>query len=408
MSFPIPVQKTCHYIRTKLEQDDTLALRTNLTIDDIISLLDFTLSNNYFIYNDVTYKQIHGCAMGSPVSPVVANICMEVIENTAIETTQTKPKTWKRFVDDSFSIIKKTAITSFLNSLNNIDPNISFTIELEQDNKISFLDTLITRHGNNLKIDVFRKPTHTDRYLDFNSHRDIKHKISAARTLIHRALTLPSTHATKQDELNHIRTTLKCNGYPNEIVKQILRDSTANTIVPSPEELVGQFFKRFDDTDKPSGYVTLPYISGITDALRRILQKQNIRVATKPLKTLQRMFPSLKHQIAPEQRTNVVYNIPSSDCPWSYIGETGRSFETRKKEHIRSVKNCKKGSNIAKHAWDLDHRIDFNNGKVIDSGNYRTRKTLESWHTAVITNSDNNSKPLPKQYATLVRKTCNR
>ena len=92
----------------------------------------------------MTYKQIHGCAMGRPVSPVVANICMEVIENTAIERTQTKPETWKCFVDDSFSIIKKTAITSFLNSLNNINPNISFTIQLEQDNKISFLDTLIT------------------------------------------------------------------------------------------------------------------------------------------------------------------------------------------------------------------------------------------------------------------------
>ena len=235
---------------------------------------------------------------------------MEVIENTAIETTQTKPKTWKRFMfDDSFSIIKKTVITSFLNSLNNIDPYISFTIELELDNKISLLDTLITRHGNNLKIDVLSKPTHTDRYLDFNSHHNIKHKISAARTSMHRALTLPSTHASKQDELNHTRTTLKCNRYPDKIVKQILRDSTPNTIVPSPEELVGQFFKRFDDIDKPSGYVTLPYISGITDALRRILRKQNIRVATKPLKTLQRMFPSPKLQIAPEQRTNVVYII---------------------------------------------------------------------------------------------------
>ena len=59
---------------------------------------------------------------------------------------------------------------------------------------------------------------------------------------------------------------------------------------------------------------------------------------------------------------------------------------------------CKKGSNIAKHAWDYDHKIDFENGKVVDSGNYRTQKTLESWHTATITNSDNNSKPLPKQY----------
>ena len=241
----IPVQKTCQYIRTKLEQDDTLTLRTNLTIDDIISVLDFTLSNNYFIYNDVTYKQIHGCAMGSPVSPIVANIRMEVIENTAIETTLTKPKTWKCFVDDSFSIIKKTAITSFLNLLNNIDPNISFTIELEQDNKISFSDTLITRHGNDIKIDVFRKPTHTDRYLDFSSHHDIKHKISTARTLLQRAQTLPNTQTGKQDELNHITTTLKCNGYPNKTVKQILRNLTPNTPMPSPEELVGQFFKRF-------------------------------------------------------------------------------------------------------------------------------------------------------------------
>jgi hypothetical protein len=54
----------------------------------------------------------------------------------------------------------------------------------------------------------------------------------------------------------------------------------------------------------------------------------------------------------------------------------------------------------------IHHIIDFDNGKVIDSGNYRTRKTLESWHTAIITNSDNNSKPLPKQYAMLVNKKC--
>ena len=48
------------------------------------------------------------------------------------------------------------------------------------------------------------------------------------------------------------------------------------------------------------------------------------------------------------------------------------------------------------------------NCKLIDSGNYRTRKTLESWRTAIITNSDNISKPLPKDHATLVRKIDNR
>ena len=66
---------------------------------------------------------------------------------------------------------------------------------------------------------------------------------------------------------------------------------TVNKREPSPEELVGQFFKRVTENDKPYGHVTLPYINGVTDALRRILQKQNIRVTTKPLKTLQRIFP---------------------------------------------------------------------------------------------------------------------
>ena len=78
-----------------------------------------------------------------------------------------------------------------------------------------------------------------------------KHKISTATTLIHRAQTLPNTYTGKQDELNHITKTLKCNGYLDQIIKQILRDLTPNTLVPSPEELVGQFFKRFDE--KPSG-----------------------------------------------------------------------------------------------------------------------------------------------------------
>ena len=83
----IPVDKACDYIKIKLEQDASLPSRTNLDINDIISLLQFTLSNNYFMFNDRIYKQVHGCAMGSPVSPVVANLCMEEIEESAIHSS---------------------------------------------------------------------------------------------------------------------------------------------------------------------------------------------------------------------------------------------------------------------------------------------------------------------------------
>ena len=42
-----------------------------------------------------------------------------------------------------------------------------------------------------------------------------------------------------------------------------------------------------------------------------------------------------------------------------HVGETGRCFKTRKKEHMRNVKSFARGSNIAKHAWSSNHSIDF-------------------------------------------------
>ena len=41
LSTAIPVEKACEYIRKKLNEDTTLHLRTNLTSEEIISLLDF-------------------------------------------------------------------------------------------------------------------------------------------------------------------------------------------------------------------------------------------------------------------------------------------------------------------------------------------------------------------------------
>ena len=97
-------------------------------------------------------------------------------------------------------IIKKDTVSSFHNTLNVSDPKISFTIELENNDKIAFLDTLVSRRNNVSVIDVYRKATHTDRYLDFSSHHELKHKISTASTLLLRASSLPSSHDGKTRE----------------------------------------------------------------------------------------------------------------------------------------------------------------------------------------------------------------
>ena len=83
---------------------------------------------------------------------------------------------------------------------------------------------------------------------------------------------------------------------------------------------------------------------------------------------------------------------------WCFIEETGRAFNTRKKEHLGNTKIAVKGSKIANHAWSNNHAIDFDNALIIDKGTFRTRKTLEAWHTRVTPNTDNNSCLLSAHY----------
>ena len=224
----IPVNKACDYIRNKLNNDSTLQSRTSLTTDDIVSLLDLTLCNNYFVYNNCVYKQVHGCAMGSPVSLIVANFCMEVFEELAINTSTVAPRVWKPYVDDSFVIIKKDAVSSFHDTLNSIDSKIVFAIEEENNGKISFLDTLVSRKNGVTVIDVYLKPTHTDRYLDFSPHHEIKHKVSVASTLLFRAANLPSTCEGKERETSHVTEALTANGYSKTVVSNIFKKEVSS------------------------------------------------------------------------------------------------------------------------------------------------------------------------------------
>lgn len=117
--------------------------------------------------------------MGSPASRVAANLCMEIIEKSAI-TASTIPTEnletlcWWQF---NFLIIKKHSTSTFHDTLNSIDPKISFAIETENNGKISFLETLVTRKKKTVlsPLMFYRKSTHTDRCLDSNSHHEKKH-----------------------------------------------------------------------------------------------------------------------------------------------------------------------------------------------------------------------------------------
>jgi len=75
-------------------------------------------------------------------------------------------------------------------------------VEEEKDGFIASLDTMTTRNlDGTIKTSVCRKATHTDKYLQFNSHHPSQHKRSVARTLLDRAKNIPSTDADKLSEV---------------------------------------------------------------------------------------------------------------------------------------------------------------------------------------------------------------
>ena len=127
--------------------------------NEVMNLLKLVLENCVFSFQGNFFKQLHGAAMGSPCSPVVANIYMEYFKDLVLGPELPIPiKEWKRYVDDIFSIIPKGKRDTMLNYLNSIDRHIKFTVEQPNaEGAIPFLDTIPQPRGEEISVSVYRE-----------------------------------------------------------------------------------------------------------------------------------------------------------------------------------------------------------------------------------------------------------
>ena len=158
----IPVKSAIQIIMNKLEQDTQLNKRTSMPTNNILELLEFCLCNTYFLFQGQFYEQTKGAAMGSPVSPVVAKLYMEYFEHRALTSAVNPPRSWKRYVDDTFIILQQSQKGEFLQHINSVDPSIKFTTEEpRQDDSMPFLDTLVTPQEDGTLRQFHTIPGHT-------------------------------------------------------------------------------------------------------------------------------------------------------------------------------------------------------------------------------------------------------
>ena len=138
-------------------------------------------------------------------------------------------------MDDTFVIDKEVNKQDFLQHINSVDPAIRFTVEdNKEDGSIPFLDTIVKPEADgSLLITMYRKPMHTDQYLQWDSHHHLSAKFNVINTLSHRAKTVCSSPALLQHKMDHLRKALTQCKYPKwalDKVEKRLYKSTSEAI----------------------------------------------------------------------------------------------------------------------------------------------------------------------------------
>ena len=210
-------------IKDLLEHDETLSNRTVLSVQHIIELLGFCLHNTYFSFQNRFCEQVESMAMGSLVSSIVASLYMEHFEREVLRSASHPPRSWYRFVDDTWVIQQQAHKEFFLDHINSVDPAIRFTVKGNQeDGPIPFLDTLVKPMADNsLSIKVYCKPMHTDQYLQWDSHHNLSAKYSVIDTLTHRARVVCTSPELLNEELQHLKDALGKYKYPRWAINKV-------------------------------------------------------------------------------------------------------------------------------------------------------------------------------------------
>ncbi|XP_064468708.1 uncharacterized protein LOC135382970 [Ornithodoros turicata] len=314
----VPIALVIDVAKDRLNSDDTLSERTTLSVTEVISLLTFCLHETYFKFDNVIYKQIEGCPMGSPVSVSAANLVMEYIEEQVLSSHIIDVKFYKCYVDDTFVVLKRNDVIPFHALLNSVHPNIQFTLEEEENSQLPFLDVLVSRSDSGaINTSVYHKPCDNGSVLDFYSDHAPEHKRAAIRFLFNRSDEIPSTYQAKKSE-QFLATNIlsKCH-YPERFIK----------------DTVSKMCSVSDNRPAPDNIVCIPYVRGLSESVRRLLKPFGIVTTFKPRQTLRNILCHPKDYVPHMYKAGVVYKLECQQCETCYVGETARKKVTRMKEH---------------------------------------------------------------------------
>jgi len=333
----IPVEET----RTILENTLTQNLVESHTKQELLGWYDIITKQNYFLHKDKTLFQKDGLAMGAPSSGLIAEMFLQHIEHSHLARLSQKHKilNYYRYVDDILIIYDSdhTDIQNIVTDFNSLHHKLQFTAEIEKDHTLNYLDLSLHRTTTNIKTAIYRKPTFTDTIIPFNSNHPTQHKYAAVRHLYNRLNTYNLQHTEHTQELNIIHNILHNNSFP------------------IPQQKIPTQNTKTQDTPQPTHtWANFTYIGKETSYITNIFRQTDLKMAFRTNNTLGNLLAN-KHRQRDTYSHSGVYKLNCPKCNKAYVGQTGRQFFTRYKEHLADFRHNNDKSNFAKHLHEESH-----------------------------------------------------
>jgi hypothetical protein len=163
-----------------------------------------------------------------------------------------------------------------------------------------------------VEINVYRKSTHTNKYLSFSSHNPNQSKRAVFKSLLDRAKNIPSTISNQRNE--RVMKDLALNGYSSKFIQQTSQPTE------TPNRL----------NNNPLGFTCIPYIRGVSEQTKRVLCSAAVRTAYKPMPSLGDIFGKAKDKQAGSETKGIVYKFECPDCPLGHGGLSTNQVYDRK------------------------------------------------------------------------------
>lgn len=290
---------------------------------------------NYFQFDGKTYQQKEGCSMGSPLSPLLAEVYMEDFEDELFNLNSPLFQhilVYKRYVDDILLLFTAPdQIDPLFNLVNSIRENLKFDIEIG-GNTLNFLDLTIKLCNNKLEFSIYHKPSSTDICIPNDSVHPQNHKMSAFRAYMFRLLEVPMSPEDFQSELNIIYQLALSNGYDKGTIDK-LYFRTLNKYIDNK-------FLYHSYIDKPTDkqFRSLQFVGKASYKIAKTIEREEkVKIAFYNKNKLKNIIFNMKDHIPLLQKSGI-YNITVPGIG-EYIGKTSRAINTRIKEHFASVRN---------------------------------------------------------------------